>query len=363
MATFSVTDIGTFKECRRKWDYSSNARQNLMKVGAGPEALELGGLIHRALADWIVICNNETKLPDKLKLSDLFKFHALSRQEEIKTKFEETTKLKIQDKQLESFYNIVMLGVAMMDNYQEFHKTPLPPDMRFASPEQEVLVEVPNTEHQCNACFNRWYTQNPLTANLGIVKDSSGFIKFEDCTECNGTGIQYHYMSMTLDGLVVDKRDWLWVLEHKTFTQRPTLVDLSMNEQFSKYTWGVSQLDVGRVRGVLYDGMKKKPKPTYVQENGVRRKENVEDLFLRKTLIKEPAELEVVGKQVELEIKEMANNPVIYPRVPWQGCVQSKCAFIDVCRMQMLGEDPTRLIGVNYTQREIVRGGNVQDEE
>jgi hypothetical protein len=168
---------------------------------------------------------------------------------------------------------------------------------------------------------------------------------------------------MTLDGFLIDNKDWLWVLEHKTYKNRPRPIDLYMNDQFTKYAWGASQLGIGRVRGIAYDGMAKKEKPTYTVEDGSRRKQTMEDLFLRKTIEKGPEELEQAGIQLAKEINEMANDPVIYPNVPWQGCMTEKCAFIDICRMQQVGEDPTRLLQLDFTPREIVRGGQRTDED
>lgn len=356
MATFSVTDIGTFRRCRRKWDYSSNARRNLSRVGSGPEALELGGLIHRALADWILEPD-----PKKVRLAEIFVKHSSQREEEITKAFEERTGLPIQDVQLESLYNVVMLGVAMMNNYQDFHKTPLPHNMKFAMPEQEVLVKVPNTEHQCQTCYGKYVHNGHRPPQ--IYDDESVFVKFSDCTECGGTGVSYHYMSMTLDGLLIDKKDRLWVLEHKTYSQRPQLIDLYMNDQFTKYTWGVNQLDLGWVQGIAYDGMAKKEKPTYMVEDGIRRKQTLDDLFLRKTIEKTPEELAEAGRIIALEINEMANDPEIYPNVQWQGCRTEKCPFIDVCRMQMMGESHEGLLNAQFTQRVVVRGGRAYDQE
>jgi hypothetical protein len=351
-----VTDIGTYRRCRRKWDYSSNARRNLMRVGSGPEALELGGLIHRALADWMTVTDF-----DKVQLHDIFTLHAHARQNEITNKYKEVTKRDIPDVHLQAFLNVIGLGKQMMINYQDFHKTPVPKNMKFASPEQEIEIPIPDTEHTCTKCFVK-YEDGTLTHTY---RNFASYRKANPvgCAECGDTGIARHYLTMTLDGFLIDNKDWLWVLEHKTYKNRPRPIDLYMNDQFTKYAWGASQLGIGRVRGIAYDGMAKKEKPTYTVEDGSRRKQTMEDLFLRKTIEKGPEELEQAGIQLAKEINEMANDPVIYPNVPWQGCMTEKCAFIDICRMQQVGEDPTRLLQLDFTPREIVRGGQRTDED
>lgn len=354
MAVFSVTDRRTFRRCRRMWDYSSNARKNLTGIGSGPEPLELGGLIHRALADWIVdyFINNEENAKKPGYLAALFVTHASERQIEVTRAFEERTREKISPQYLESLHNVVMLGTEMMKNYQEYHKSPLPEHMTFASPEQEVLVPVPGTEHPCSECL-AWATRLGTVTFHGTNINVA--IPFNpECTECGGKGYLQHYLSMTLDGLVQDEKERFFILEHKTYENRPKPMDLAMDDQFTGYCWGTRQLKIGKVMGVAYDGMWKRPKPPkYMQRD--KCPGQMSDLFIRKTIPKSDAELDAWGENLALEINEMANDPAIYPNVPWSGC--SDCSFQEICYMQMRGEDPSKLIQMRYTQREIVRGG------
>jgi hypothetical protein len=354
MATFSITDRATYKQCRQKWDFSSNSRSNLTMVGSGPEPLELGSLIHRALADWIIDYTSEEhtiQLASKQEnyLAGLFLKHAAARQQEVTQAFEERTRRKINPVDLESLHNVVQLGTAMMRNYQEHHKSPFPPHMSFAMPEQEILIPVPGTEHQCENCFG-----------TGLVPDhkvSNGPTYVTKCINCNGKGKAYHHVSATLDGLLQDKNDRLYVLEHKTYGNRPNPLDLSMNDQFIGYAWVVRQLNIGRVAGIAYDGMWKRDKPPkYMQKE--KRAGTMNDLFIRTTIQKTSAALDAWGRNLTLEINEMANNPVIYPHVPWQGC--GGCQFIKPCLAKMNGEDFDGIINNEYTQRNIVRSGQSQ---
>lgn len=307
---FSVTERATFRRCRRMWEFSSPSRQNLTGIGAGSEPLELGSLVHRALADWIL---EYEKVDNKEYLKGVFLKHASRRQEEITEAFVERTGRQPFDSELESLHNVILLGVDMMANYQQFYGSPVPAHMRFAMPEQEIVVPVPGTEH---------------------------------------------HLSATLDGLLQDKNDRLYVLEHKTYENRPKLIDLQMQDQFVAYIWVARELKIGRVVGLAYDGMWKRSKPPkYMQRE--KRAGVMEDLFIRKIIEKSNAELDEFGRMLALEINEMADNPPIYPNIPWQGC-SNDCSFIDPCNMMRQGEDPSGLLRLKYTQRLVVRGGHVE---
>lgn len=342
MATFSVTDRQTFKRCRRKWDFSSNARQNLTKIGPGHKALELGGIIHRALAVWLL--NEDTKL------SDAFKIETLKRKKEIEDKYLAVVGMPISDEELGPFYDFVELGIAMCDNYQKVYNSPLPDSMQFAAAEQEIIVPVPGTEHYCNNCvkYNR---------ELGIVTLYSDTVTSNpksDCKECGGTGTAYHYLSATLDGLLQHRHNKkFYVLERKTYDQRPKREDLEMADQFTGYCWVVTQLDPDiEVGGIAYDGLWKRA----TLPRGVK---SVNDLFTRVIINKTPMEIEEWGRNLALEINEMANDPELYPTVPWNGCWD--CTFREPCKMMMLGEDPSDLLRREYTQREVVRIQGIKD--
>lgn len=358
MSKFSVTDRRTFRRCRRQWDFSSNARQNLTGVGAGPEQLELGSLIHRALADWILHYSQEPKEATvKGYLLALFLEHTTRRQEEIKASFTEKHGYEPTKQMLVPLLNVTSLGMNMMMNYQEHHKTPIPSNMTFASPEQEVEIPVPGTEHPCITCFG-----SGLISQVETYLDKDGVIrhKVDKCLECEGRGKQFHYLTATLDGLLQDRNNKLYVLEHKTYENRPQYQALTMDDQFSGYAWVVRKLNIGTVGGVAYDGMWKREKPPEKglkdQSTGKWRKATLDDLFIRKTIQKSDMLLDAWEENLTNEILDMAQDPSIYPNVPWQGCL-SDCAFVEPCTMLMNGEDPSRLIEVKYVQREIVRGG------
>lgn len=303
---FSITEIRNFRRCRRLWDYSSANRQNLTKIGIGSSALELGSVIHRALAQWILQYDSDADEP--VDLGAIFAIEAAKRVEEASNKYRELVGASISTEELGPMLNMIDLGVAMMNRYQEYHGSPIPKNMKFASPEQEILIPIPNTEH---------------------------------------------YIRATLDGLMQDSKGRFYVLEHKTYDNRPGWEYLQMDDQFVGYAYVASQVlkDIGPVVGVAYDGLWKRAKPPVTVD---KRKGTIDDLFLRKIITKSESEIEQWGINVAKTINDMANDPYIVPNVPWQGCFDCS-GFKQVCMAQMRGDNIDLMIKQNYTQNDIIR--------
>lgn len=345
MAIFSVTDIRTYRRCRRQWDYSSNARQNLTKIGTGSPALELGSLIHKALAQWIL----EYKPNEKLgTLAAIFISHFNKRFKEIEEEYETRLHAKLGPTERGPLLDLGNIGMAMMMNYQKRWKSPIQDDMKFAAAEQEIIIDVPGTEHYCDNCVRLDREQRKIT----IHSDTTASVN-EDCKECNGKGFKFHQLRATLDGLLQHNSGRLYVLEHKTYDNKPKEMYLRMDDQFTGYAWVVSQLNIGVVGGIAYDGLWKRAEVTS------RMKATEEDLFMRLPIRKNAEQLEEWGKHVAEQINEMANNPAIYPNVPWQGCFD--CGFTDLCEMEMRQEDISSLLKVSYKQRDIERVQGVRN--
>lgn len=306
MATFSVTERATYKRCRRKWELSSQNRRNLQPSTAVSKSLDLGALVHKSLASWLV--------EPRADLTMLWLHHSSARLEELKQNYRQVTGgANPSDEELAGVLDIFELGLAMMTNYQAYHKSPVPKRMRFCSPEQEVVVPIPGTEHVCRDCA--WAPANPLVG--------------KPCASCNDTGMQRHYLRGTLDGLLQDAQDRLYVLEHKTFGRRPNADVLDTQDQFLAYLWLIRELKIGKVAGVAYDGMWKRAKPP--------RGSTMDDLFIRTILHRSPPELDEFGEDLAKEVNEMAGDPPIYTNRVWQGCYD--CSYEKLCRAMSRGED------------------------
>ena len=75
----------------------------------------------------------------------------------------------------------------------------------------------------------------------------------------------------TVDGLALNKHTGdIWVLEHKTFSRKPSFGTIMLDEQLRTYAWAIPQVtDAPRVGGVLYDGLwKKEPTIPTMLKNG-----------------------------------------------------------------------------------------------
>lgn len=342
---FSVTDIQVFKRCRRKWKYSSNTQMNLTRVGMNADYLELGSLIHNALALWMTSKDSTISLPLHFsKVVDI-------RVEQIKQQYYKRIGANISDQELQPYYEAVSLGLQMCSNYQEHWGAPLPANMTFAAAEQELEIPVPGTEHQCPDCIN-WNIGNISHRHLGLYIDKPNYFINPNCTTCSGTGYLQHILTCTLDGLLQNKRGLLFVLERKTFDYRytPTRDSLKRADQFTGYCWALREVskvaNIGKVAGIAYDGLKKLAKPS--------RGKSLDDLFIQTIIPKSDAELDAWGINIANVINEMANNPTIYPNIPWNGC-ERDCAFMDLCDAQLEGQPIDLLVRQNYTQRETFR--------
>jgi hypothetical protein len=311
----SVTERGTYKRCRRQWDFSSENRQGIQPIINPSLALSLGTLIHRTLADWIqdptltkwagVQYGTGFKDGD---LSELFTWHASRMMIDMERAYYAAVGMKPSSTELAPLLSSVEL--------------PIPEKYTFVMPEQEIQVPVPGTEHPCPRCINNGVRSFP-------------------CDYCKGTGVQVHYLKGKLDGLVQDEYGLLWVLEHKTYSSRPNKAVLDDNDQFLAYIWIVTQLNIGECGGILYDGMLKKRAPT--------RTETLRDLFTRTKLTRTQAELEEFQTHLAYELKEMASDPFITVTKPWMGCFD--CGYRDLCGAMSRKEDVNYIRNKLYTKR------------
>jgi len=344
----SVTERGTYKRCRLQWHYSSDNGRNLQRIGVNAPALELGSLIHRALAHWL--------LEPTQQLPHLFLHHSAQRLEEIRTTYKQVVGCAPADSELSPIYESVELGNHMMENYQRKWKSPVPRGMTYAAAEQEIAVPVPGTEHQCPSCIqileaepiSHTHTFPAITYHVTGVSYRSS----PSCTLCNGAGFLLHQLRATLDGLLQDKKDRLFILEHKTYSRTPSLATLNTTDQFTGYAWIVTQLNMAPLGGIAYDGMLKSKAPP--------RGKTFDDLFLRLPILKSPEEIQIWGANLAQELNEMATPSLpLYPNRPWQGCFD--CSFQEPCTARAKGEDEEHILKTMYTTRDTKRVQGVRD--
>lgn len=295
MFTVSVTERQNFKRCRRMWDYGSFNRRSLTRI-VSKKSLSLGTLIHQTLEGWLL---DSTADPN-----NLFIKYSVAELNKIKDKYKNQVGSDISDQELEPFLDGVDLGRSMIANYKQFWGSPLPKGFTLVAPEQKVNVEIAQ----------------------GLVIEG----KF--------------------DGIIANRNGDLYILEHKTYGQRPRIDNLNVNDQFLAYIWIAQRLGIGNVRGIAYDGMWKRAIPP--------RGSTMQDLFMRTELRRTNAELKEFEKYLFEEIYHMqtvseiadTNPSVLYTNHRWEGCFD--CQFVPLCNAQSHDEDMEFVIRNFYTIRE-----------
>lgn len=284
----SVTERGTFRRCKRQWDYASFNRQALTPL-VPPTALSLGSLVHRSHEEWLLN-------PDK-EVSDIVMGVAAQGLRELKERYKKVVGVEPDEQELKDFFEQVNLVLEMMNNYRTKWGSSLPDGYTLLQPEQTVLVSIPETPHELEATF---------------------------------------------DALIQDEGGRLWILERKTYGNRPKVEVLQSNDQFGAYLWALTQLELGPVGGVYYDGMWKR---------AWEGKRSLDDLFMREPLIRSPEEIINIGQHIRDEAFDMAAPDLrVYPNRAWQGCWD--CKFERLCSAQDREEDAEYIRARYFVERD-----------
>jgi hypothetical protein len=328
----SVTERQTYKRCRRKWEYSSYNRQSLSPIINAP-ALDLGTVIHAVLAQW----TDEPTL-DPIAL---YETTALTHLQSVVTSYTERIGCAPSQAELMPTLEAISLGQHMIQNYQTKWRSPLPAGYTLIQNELSLVQPVPGTEH-CE-CLHSIATTGPRSC------DCIGCILYEGAKDVCGKNasagnyvqckcLVCHELECTFDGVMADANGDLYIIERKTFSRTPNVDELNQNDQFLAYQWALSQVYPGKVVGVAYDGLLKKPAPSGVHKS-------LDDLFLRRLLLRPQAELDEFGHLLSLELLEMAQpNLPIYKTVPFMGCQKWECSYMQVCQAQSRGEPTDDLL-------------------
>lgn len=166
----------------------------------------------------------------------------------------------------------------------------------------------------------------------------------------------------TADGLFRDRRGYLWLIDHKTYSQPWNPALLVLNRQFVGYTWAFQLLaqngalesyGVGRgerVHGLLFNGLRK-------QAAGPR---VTSPLFAREWVERSPIELLLFQRQLAVIYGEIADpDTAVYPS-PSQSC--GWCDFQRPCVAKETGDDWKWMLDTLYSVKPS-RGGVYEREE
>lgn len=311
---------------------------NLEPVLKAP-ALVLGTLIHKVLPDWAAGADAH----------DAFISYSAEEIVKITTHYSEVVGCKPNADEMKGITDAIALGDKMITRYIDYYKTPFPNGLRLVASEQTLTVDVPGTEHcigQCKGCVTGFCIvgQNCLESSETC------------CLDC----VELHKLEATLDGVLADEFNNLYILEHKTFDRHPTDVDLANNDQFLAYMWALKQSAASmglpedvQVRGVAYNGLWKRAE--------VPKGKTLDDMFVRKLLLRNGAELDEFGTYLAVELNDMArlkaladtgDTSQLYKNVPPLGGCWDCGAFRNLCSAQSRGQDLTYMIQSSYTHRE-----------
>lgn len=314
----SVTEAETYRRCRRKWQLESSNRQALMPM-VPATALSLGTFLHSALAAWLV---DESKHP-----ATSFMEAARDERTRIVDTFREQNGYSLDDGKLANIDDAITLGFSMMKNYVERWGSPLPEGFTLVAQEQRVMMPIPGTMHT-----EEWlWDSDASEARLQKYADP-----------------RPHYLQGRLDGIIKDTRNKLYVLEHKSYGNRPQERVLRTTDQFVAYHWLLNQLALGPVNGVAYDGMWKRASPPGKVDN---RPGTLPDLFSRVRIEHAPEAVQEFENFLALEVNEMANNPAIYTNRTWDGSCFWSCGMEELCASMTRGEDTSFVLRTAYTRK------------
>lgn len=344
----SVTERGTFRRCREMWALSSRSQRNLTPIRPSA-ALSFGSLVHKVHENWLLDPAAEPAMlvamagQDVLdNLTAAYKYASGGAEPD--------------ESELDGIYEQISLAQEVFKNYKEKWGSSLPVGFTLVQPEQTIIVKIPGSEHPCEKCFGPgtylqvtdegqkemadWGPDHLVEPGWMLANSTRVY-----CTTCEGSGVTYHYLEATLDALIKDDAGNLWVLERKTYGQRPRLETLEENDQFLAYNWVLTQLELGPVGGILYDGMwKHELTPRY----------KLDDLFIRTKLTRGLTELQNFEKQLLAEVFDMAScaeDPGrVYRNFRWEGCYD--CGVRPICLAEFRGEDSESIIEGRFMRRD-----------
>lgn len=343
----STTELGTYKRCRRQWMINSRNRWGLSRI-VSSNPLALGTLVHETLDLWLQMhraheAGDSSMVLPPTGLSSLFMQHADLAIKEARAIYLRQVGAEMSDGELAPLYETVTQGRCMMDNYQERWKQPVPPGFEVVATEQRCIVPVPGTEHMEEWIWVAEYSPD------GVYKSYTPVLKKYDEP-------RLHFLEGKLDAILREtKSGRLFVVDHKTYGQRPREDVLFANEQFLAYHYILLQmahemgLDARLVAGVAYDGLWKRAAPPKMVDG---HKGELSDLFCRRLITRPFQELREFQGMVAAQITEMASNPPIYHNRTSDGSCFWACSDNQLCLAMSRGEDWEWLMRKDYKRKE-----------
>lgn len=233
-----TSDRIAFKQCRRKWNWSSHLKNNLGPIYL-PGPLWFGSAIHYALEDY-----HGYNVFGHPKLA--FQAYCIA------------TAKNHQRELPQEAGDLFHLGGAMMDYYVDRWLPYKTNDKTYwaenqntgvLEPQVEVNFEIPVYPHECNEIIQR---------------------------HCAAQGIEVILYRGTFDGICEDEYGQLWVKEYKT-AKRAEHLHYQTDPQISTYVWAASHVYNKPIAGVIYlQYVKTEPvKPRMLAKGGLSTAKNM----------------------------------------------------------------------------------------
>lgn len=283
---FSVSEMMQYNRCRRAWDLQSQNRKGLVPVHGAPAPLWIGSMFHG------IVDAQARGVP----LEQATKEYIVLKKTEYEDDYERAIGAKVSPEEVSRFYEIAGEAMELVESYFAHYgrEHPMGEDFEYVVTEMTSEVPIPRTRN---------------------------------------------HLICTMDGIARElSTGKLWVVEHKSYAQRPNLDKLTTDFQLAAYLWVAEMMFTDdEFEGVIYDGVSKKP--------------GAMERFTRH-LVRMPRQLLLQTEQTIVALsREMANpSTQIFPNFVWTGCFD--CQVRDVCKSMSFGEDVEWLLKAQYRKGE-----------
>lgn len=337
-----TSDRNYFKRCRELWNFTSKIRENWEPIQRY-RAFDFGTAIHAGLeAYYDPALWNDTQPVKNERARQAFKDSMKELQ----------SLVRVGDVEIEmGFAEEMTTGLAMLDQYFSWAPKHDNWEPRFTEVEFEIECEVFET-----------------------YLDESGVYR---------SAMLMPFLYQGRIDLVVEDEYGYWIIDHKTAKQFSDVQWLWLDDQCGSYAWAIQEKLGLEVRGVIYNQLRKSPPhpprmlksgafsvaknqdtsfevylrtlrehgidPHYYRDFLLYLKQNPKEYVRRTKVNYTQKKLELIGKRIQKEAKEMINDPAIYPTPSQMNC--NGCRFFAPCVAKQEGSDYETILHENYIRR------------
>lgn len=355
-----TSDRQQFKRCRRRWDWNSPSRQNLVPNRAQSGVifpLWFGTGIHAALEYYYAAQTDVPMEPAGLTSPDVFVMWYNLEMQKLTTEAPQWY-----DEHADELMEHFELGIGMLDNYELYAKEH--DNFRVIATEHDFAVPLGISMYDWRAGYvlpvryagrQDLIIQDLETGTYGIMDHKTAadmgedyFQKLELDEQCTS----YLWAATQEQGLLPSGAKPSFVLYNvlrKAKPQPPTMLQngkLSIsrsNESTTIDLWNQT-LDANDLRDTDWHQQEKvQMYEEYLRQAGWGM------FFKRQLVLRNEHEIHMIGEQIKLEAEDMLGLPNIYPN-PTGDWYCLKCPFRAPCLATNDGSDVNYMLSENYTK-------------